>query len=146
MILSLCLRNNEVGGEIVLVDGWNIAKRISEKHLQKLASTKIAYTNIIEGKEFCASRPIFTLKEDQQVEICYSPKFVHFVEEPSYKHSDEFYHAIEAFQKELKNKNNQFRLHLTAEDLIIWNNHRIMHKRQGIVSSTGVRHLVSLNL
>lgn len=142
-VMSLfCLKYNAIGGDNILVDGYNILEKIRKtvpKAFELLSTVSIPGQYIGDGAYLCAQRPVARIDENGRfIQISYNNHDRAPFHLPS-KQMDELYSALSIFDKMINDQANQFSFALRPGEMIIFDNWRLLHGRKYF---TGERHMV----
>jgi alpha-ketoglutarate-dependent taurine dioxygenase len=121
-----CVNNAKIGGESLLVDGFDVYKFLKQKEpegLEKLFAPN-AVTIFKGGQTF--ERPVFIKRPDNKLTFIYSPyagkiKCADALTEKAYRMIFGFCHSLK----------NQLVLKLRKGDFLLIDNTRILHSRRG---------------
>lgn len=136
-------------GTSLLVDGFAAAEQLRAENpdaFHVLASTGVEFHRVHEGEvRFSTRSRVVTVGSDGRVEAvrlnirCLAPL------DPTIENVDDVLAAIAALSEIIERPENQRRLHLQSGDLLVFDNHRIMHGRTGFHDDRP-RHLESCNV
>ena len=139
-----CLRNETTGGLSTLVDGFAAAQalRIRDRSAFELLSrTPVRFRYQDPNTELVASAtPIQLDASGNPVTIHFSPR-LDFVPLAPPAELDEYYRARRAFDHLLRSPEFEIRFLLSAGELLMMDNRRLLHGRTGFDPREGERHL-----
>lgn len=138
------LANESQGGNSTAVDGFNVARQLKELdsdayHL--LTITPMRFRMFSSRGDVESSNPLLTLDTEGKLKVFrYSNQLAQPVNLPV-DQMERFYHAYRMLGRIVEDPENMVEFHLSAGDMMITNNLRIMHGRKSFDLSTGDRHL-----
>jgi len=139
-----CLRNETSGGLSMLVDGFAVAEDLRHALPQAfdiLARTPVRFRFIEAGSEITASAPLIELDASG------APRAIHFNTRLDYvpllppDELDGYFRARRQLDRRVRSPQFQLSFLLTAGDLVMFDNCRLLHGRTGFDPAQGVRHL-----
>ncbi len=146
-LMSLqCLAYEATGGDNVLVDGFNIARKIKSAHpdvYETLSTVPVPGQYIGDGAYLVAQRPVF--RHDAggkliQVSFNNHDRAPFVLPEPQ---MSRLYEALGVFDHMIQDRKNQFAFGQRPGDMVIFDNWRLLHGR---LSFQGQRHMVGAYL
>jgi gamma-butyrobetaine dioxygenase len=139
-----CLVNETTGGLSTLVDGFAAARALETRDPEAfslLSRTPVRFRYQDESTELVASAvPIERDAEGGLVAIHFSPR-LDFVPLQPPAELDAYYRARRAFDHLLRSPEFEIRFLLSAGELLMMDNRRLLHGRTGFDPAEGVRHL-----
>ncbi|MEM1170665.1 MAG: TauD/TfdA family dioxygenase [Cyanobacteria bacterium P01_H01_bin.35] len=138
------VKNESIGGESILVDGFHVAKDFGEKYphyFRLLAETPIQFRQFYQNWQYFYTRstPILKLHNSGDlVAVSFAHSHASNWNIP-FEQVEEFYQAYATFFKYLKNPDYQYCLRLEKGDCLLMNNNRILHGRKSFDLSSGNR-------
>lgn len=138
------VKNESMGGESILVDGFRVAKDFAEKYPDRfrlLAETPIQFRQFYQDWQYfyVKSSPVIKLNDRGDV---VSINFAHSHASNwnlPFDRMEEFYQAYSTFFNYLKNPDYQYSFRLEKGDCLLMNNNRILHGRKPFDLSSGSR-------
>jgi gamma-butyrobetaine hydroxylase len=127
-----CLSSEAMGGESILVDGFQVAERLrlqAPNHFKLLSTQPVSFQFHDQTTELRAETPIICL--DSRGELA-AVRFNNYVIAPFDLEADliePFYEAYCTFERMLNNPDIQVRFKLEPGDLYIVDNERVLHGR-----------------
>ncbi len=135
------LVNESTGGESTLVDGWNIVEQLTEDEREVLASVSVPFRQFDSSIETWARRPLLRFDDwGNPIHFRYSNQLMQTLE-PDHPRLGEFYQAYHRLTELLLTPDNQAVFRLDTGDLMLLDNHRVLHGRRAFRPQTGARHL-----
>ncbi|KAK7104337.1 gamma-butyrobetaine dioxygenase-like [Littorina saxatilis] len=136
------------GGESLIVDAFKVANEFRQSHpneFEALATIPATFQKIHYGRSvpvhMTFTRPLIGLNAEKQiVGVHWEPAHEGPIEVPENRVED-FYRAHIAFAKAVKEAPVQFEWRMQEGDLLVFNNRRVCHARNGFVMNGGTRHL-----
>jgi gamma-butyrobetaine dioxygenase len=139
--ILLCLTPSSEGGESIFVDGFRVAEELKAEdpgafHL--LTSTPVMFAFQNSTAQLEAGRPMIQLSARGELQaVHYNNRALAPLRIAADKVPD-FYRAYRSFAALLRDARCEVRLKLRSGDLVVFDNHRILHGRTAF---TGARHL-----
>jgi gamma-butyrobetaine dioxygenase len=140
-----CLKSHDDGGCSMLVDGFKVAQRLREESpesfdlLSKLALDFSA--PVSEQDDWRVKGRVISLAADGVVEgIRFNGNSIGHLDLPD-DLIEPAYHALEQFERILYDESLWWQILLKPGDLLIIDNHRVLHGRQAFDPTMGERHL-----
>jgi trimethyllysine dioxygenase len=146
-LMSLhCLQYDATGGDNTLVDGFQVAAIIKEKHPEEyetLSTVPVPGQYIGDGAYLVAQRPV--LRHDAEgrlVQVSFNnhDRAPFHLPEPQ---MSRLYDALEVFDHLVQQRENQFAFGQRPGDMVIFDNWRLLHGR---LAFEGQRHMVGAYL
>jgi gamma-butyrobetaine dioxygenase len=139
-----CLVNETRGGLSTLVDGFAVAQALRAADAEAfnvLTRTPVRFKYIDSTTELTASAPPIELDVTGAVKaIHFSPR-LDFVPLLPAAHLESYYRARRLFDHRLRAAEFEIRFLLSAGDLVMFDNCRLLHGRTGFDPAEGLRHL-----
>jgi gamma-butyrobetaine dioxygenase len=139
-----CLVNETSGGLSTLVDGFAAAEELRESDAEAfrlLAGTPVQFRYRETGTQLTASAPMIELDALGQVRcVRFSPR-LDFAPLLPPEELSRFYRARRALDLLLRSRERELRFLLSAGDLMMMDNQRLLHGRTSFDPSEGRRHL-----
>ena len=139
-----CLANGAEGGQSVVVDGFAIAERLrrdDEKAFELLSRTPVMFRFTDSASDYSATSPVIATDGAGRVtEIRFNTAVTEPFQVPVDR-MDAFYRAYRKFMALSRDDGLRVRLRLSAGDLMVFDNRRVLHGRDGFRPGTGHRHL-----
>ena len=136
-----CLANEAVGGESLLVDGFHLAELLREQDPEAFAlltTLPVSHRYQDEQADHYFSGPLILLNEEGEVkQIRFAPNVVAPLNVP-FDRMQAMRRAYQKFAALAQSPEHQVRLKFNPGDLVITDNHRVLHGRTAF---TGLRHL-----
>lgn len=127
-----CIKNSKVGGENTLVDGFNIAKQIKKKSIEKYNILR-DFKTFFQYKDkdtlldnYCSL--IETDHEDNVVQVRFNNR-TEIIPYDNIKRINRYTDARREFWKLIKSKSNNIVIKQKPGDMIIMDNYRVLHGR-----------------
>lgn len=146
-LMSLhCLAYEATGGDNVLVDGFNIARKIKGAHpdvYDTLSTIPVPGQYIGDGAYLVAQRPVFRHDASGklvQVSFNNHDRAPFVLPEPQ---MSRLYDALGVFDHMIQDRSNQFAFGQRPGDMVIFDNWRLLHGR---LAFQGQRHMVGAYL
>jgi len=139
-----CIANEAVGGESTLADGFAIAedmKRESPENFELLTRQRVPFR--FHDREVDIRREHFLIRQDGQGNVDKFTFNAHLAETP-WLEPDEliaYYGAYQDLMARIRDPKYFVEMKLAAGEMMIFDNHRVMHGRNSFDPSTGYRHL-----
>jgi gamma-butyrobetaine dioxygenase len=139
-----CLANSAAGGESIVVDGFAAAERLKVHDWAAfglLARTAVPFRYAGPDVELVARAPIIGLDvEGSPTEIRFNNRSLGTPVLPAAR-LEAWYRAYRSFAELLDSPELQVVLKLSPGELLIVDNHRVLHGRTGFAGAAGARHL-----
>lgn len=140
-----CISNSVAGGESQLVDGWKVAEdmRTEEPELfTLLSSISIPFRFCDDDADILARRPCIELDErGRLVQLSFSGHLAAPFDMPPGIMID-YYRAFRDLMERVRRPHYQIDLKLDAGQMMVMNNRRVLHGRNGFTTDTGERQLL----
>ena len=139
-----CIANEADGGDSWVVDGYEVAKRLKRQDPEAfdlLTRVKVDYRIGAGSHDVRHAAPVLSLGPDGEL------LFVRFSNQQrrilSVPHEDvePFYRAYRAFSAMLNDPANHLSFRFQPGEVMMFNNHRVLHARDSFDPQTGMRHL-----
>ena len=139
-----CIEFEATGGESILVDGFEAARRLRESRPdlhELLTKVEVPYVFVDEFHEIRNHSRVITLDGDgEHVEIRFHTGLLGAIDLDSGL-IEPFYEAWRAFGMILRDPDLEFVFKMTPGDCQIFDNRRVLHARAEFDPSSGTRHL-----
>ncbi len=150
LILLHCLQAEARGGETLLVDGFNVAHHLRQQHpaaFKLLSSQPLNFfASVKNGDEWRSSGKIVSCDEDGEiVGFRYSDQSMRPLDIDADK-IDQAYSALGKLQAILYDQSFWVRRRLQPGEVIVTDNHRVLHGRSRFDTGSGMRHLQTCNV
>ena len=145
LLMMHCLQAHPEGGRSMLVDGFAVAKRLREENLEAfdlLCTIPVAFEALVsDSDQWRAQGRIISLSTDGIVEgIRYNGNSIGQLELPA-EMVEPAYAALESFESILYDRDLWWRPMLGPGDLLVIDNHRVLHGREAFDLTAGDRFL-----
>jgi gamma-butyrobetaine dioxygenase len=145
LLLMHCLKAHPQGGRSLLVDGFAVADRLraeSPEDFELLATVPIGFGAVVAGQDdWRAQGRVISMAADGQVEgIRYNGNSIDQLELPDTL-IEPMYTALQRFESILYDRDLWWQPLLVAGDLLVIDNHRVLHGREAFDAAAGERHL-----
>ncbi len=135
------LVNDAEGGDSVLVDGFTIAGMLSAEHREILASVEVGFRQFADDAETWGRSPILRTNVAGEVtHLRYSNQLLQAID-PTASYAADWYAAYHTLSALITDEANQIQFRLNAGDLLMVQNHRVLHARRAFRPASGARHL-----
>ena len=135
------LVNDAEGGNSVLVDGFAIAAGLSPEHRTILESVEVGFRQFADTAETWGRSPILRRNPAGEViHLRYSNQLLQAMD-PTRPETAAWYEAYHALSAAITDEANQIEFRMNAGDLLMVQNHRVLHARRAFQPATGARHL-----
>ncbi|MCP4767602.1 MAG: hypothetical protein GY875_15170 [Gammaproteobacteria bacterium] len=150
LLVMHCLQTHPEGGRSMLVDGFAVAAQLREESREAfdlLSSVPIAFGAVVGDKDdWRVQGRVISLSADGVVEgIRYNGNSIGQLDLPS-DLVEPVYSALESFENILYDRDLWWRPMLTPGDLLVIDNHRVLHGREAFDAAAGERHLQCCNV
>jgi len=139
-----CLVASPEGGENLFADGFAIAdhlRRHEPDAFATLSETAVPFHYRARDAELRAARPMIQLSTDGEIAaVHYNSRSIAPLQLPAQRLA-RFYPAYRRLATLLKEARFQLRVTLGAGELVLFDNHRVLHGRTGFSSARHARHL-----
>lgn len=129
----LCLQDDEIGGDSILADGYEVVNELADDN-EALRNTLVNFPPPSHVKSGYIKQPILS-RDTKRPTIRFRSDLI----ETS---SDEQRRLIDRFAERVKA--NSRTLHLSKGELLVVDNHRMLHGRTDIVANPSKRHLLRI--
>jgi gamma-butyrobetaine dioxygenase len=145
LLMMHCLQAHPEGGRSMLVDGFAVAARLraeSREAFELLSTVPIAFEAVVsDSDEWRAQGRIISLSVDGVVEgIRYNGNSIGQLDSAA-DLVEPLYSALERFESILYDRDLWWRPRLGPGDLLVMDNHRVLHGREAFDAAAGERHL-----
>ena len=145
LIFLHCLAAQAAGGETLLVDGFAVAEALRGRHPEAfdlLARVPIDFAaSVNNGDEWRARGRVINLDEEGRIDgIRYNENSIQAPDPPAALVGPLF-EALARFEEELYDPRRWLKLRLRPGDLLVIDNHRVLHGRTAFAPQSGRRHL-----
>jgi gamma-butyrobetaine dioxygenase len=150
LLLMHCLKAQPEGGRSMLVDGFTVANRLrksSTEAFELLSSIPLSFgAKVAERDDWRVMGRVISVAADGVVEgIRYNGNSIGQLDLPD-RLIAPMYDALEAFEKILYDSDLWWQPMLQPGDLLVIDNHRVLHGREAFDPSAGERHLQCCNV
>jgi len=139
------LENNADGGESIFCDGFAVAEALRQRDpdaFLRLASTPIPFRFYDREYDIRSRKPVIVCEADGTVtEIVFNAHIADILDLPT-EEVEPYYRAYALFMKLTRDPTFRVEFKVQAGDMVVFNNRRILHGRDGFNPATGVRHLI----
>ena len=145
LLLMHCLQAHPEGGRSIVVDGFSVAQGLREKDadaFKLLAEIPLNFSSQVDnGDDWQTLGRVLSVAADGGLEgVRYNGNSIGQLELPSDLVKDA-YRALEQFETLLYDRDLWWQPRLQSGDLLIIDNHRVLHGREAFDPSVGARHL-----
>ncbi len=135
------LVNEAEDGDSVLVDGFAVLAQLDEEDLQILESVPVEFRQFSATAETWCRAPVVRRNPDSSfAQIRFSNQLLQTID-PTLPVTATWYEAYHRLTSLIMDEANQTQFRLNSGDLMMINNHRVLHARRSFQPSTGHRHL-----
>ena len=150
LLLMHCLQAHPEGGRSMLVDGFAVAARLRQRSPEAfalLSTVPIAFGSVVaERDDWRASGRVISVSADGVIEgIRYNGNSIGQLDLPD-DLIEPVYAALESFESILYDHNLWWRPLLAPGDLLVIDNHRVLHGREAFDATAGERHIQCCNV
>ena len=150
LLLMHCLQAHPEGGRSMLVDGYAVATRLREQAPEAfalLSTVPIAFGSVVADRDdWRASGRVISVSADRVVEgIRYNGNSIGQLDLPD-DLVEPVYAALESFESILYDRSLWWRPLLAPGDLLVIDNHRVLHGREAFDAAAGERHIQCCNV
>lgn len=150
LLLMHCLKAHPEGGRSMLVDGFAVAGRLRAdfpEDFALLSTVPIGFGAVVgERDDWRATGRVISVAADGLVEgIRYNGNSIDRLDVPD-ELVEPMYAALERFESILYDRDLWWRPLLSPGDLLVIDNHRVLHGREAFDAAAGVRHLECCNV
>lgn len=139
-----CLANEAVGGGSTFCDGLAVAEDLRADDpgaFDILSTVKVPFRFHDGDTDLRARKTVITLDDDGGVsEICFNAHLADILDLPP-ERLTAFYRAYRRFMEMTRDPAYGIALKLSAGEMVVFDNRRVLHGRQAFDPSTGFRHL-----
>ena len=143
VFLFHCLANDVEGGESVYVDGQMVVDQLRKKHREHfdfLVKTPVIFRLYSKNADTTASAPTVILDEWGKLHILrYANWTVQPIQMPL-EETERYYRAYHALSGLINAPENQLVIKIRPGEMMVVNNHRVLHGRRAFRAETGERH------
>jgi gamma-butyrobetaine dioxygenase len=145
LLLMHCLKAHPEGGRSIVVDGFAVAHVLREQDegsFNLLAQTPLMFSSQVDnGDDWRVLGRVLSVAADGVLEgIRYNGNSIGQLQLPPHL-VEPVYRALEQFEEILYDRNRWWQPQLQSGDLLILDNHRVLHGREAFDPSAGERHL-----
>ena len=145
LVLLHCLKAHPRGGRSIMIDGFSVASRLREQNLAAfdlLTQVPLDFSSKIDNRDdWRVLGRVISVDARGEVEgIRYNGNSIGQLDLPE-DLIETTYQALQAFESILYDKNLWWQPLLQPGDLLIVDNHRVLHGREAFDPSLGERHL-----
>lgn len=150
LLLMHCLKAHPEGGRSMLVDGFAVASRLraeSPEAFELLSTVPIGFGAVVgEQDDWRAQGRVISVSADGVVEgIRYNGNSIDQLDLPD-ELIEPMYTALQRFESILYDRDMWWRPLLEPGDLLVIDNHRVLHGREAFDAANGERHLQCCNV
>jgi len=150
LLLMHCLKAHPQGGRSMLVDGFTVASRLraeSPEAFELLSTVPIGFGAVVgEQDDWRAQGRVISVSADGVVEgIRYNGNSIDQLDLPG-ELIEPMYTALQRFESILYDRDLWWRPLLAPGDLLVIDNHRVLHGREAFDAASGERHLQCCNV
>ena len=150
LLLMHCLKAQPQGGRSMLVDGFAVAKRLrdeSPESFELLSTVPINFdAKVADRDDWRVKGRVISVSADGVIEgIRYNGNSIGQLDLPDHLIAP-MYAALEKFEAILYDKSMWWRPLLQPGDLLVIDNHRVLHGREGFDPQAGERHIQCCNV
>jgi gamma-butyrobetaine dioxygenase len=150
LLLMHCLQAHPEGGRSMLVDGFAVAARLREQSPEAfalLSTVPIAFGSVVADRDdWRASGRVISVSADKVIEgIRYNGNSIGQLDLPD-DLVEPVYAALENFESILYDRSLWWRPLLAPGDLLVIDNHRVLHGREAFDAAAGERHIQCCNV
>ena len=150
LLLMHCLQAHPEGGRSMLVDGFAVAARLREQSPEAfalLSTVPIAFGSVVADRDdWRATGRVISVSADAVIEgIRYNGNSIAQLDLPD-DLIEPVYAALEHFESILYDRSLWWRPLLAPGDLLIIDNHRVLHGREAFDAAAGERHIQCCNV
>jgi gamma-butyrobetaine dioxygenase len=150
LLLMHCLQAHSKGGRSMLVDGFAVAARLREQSPEAfalLSTVPIAFGSVVADRDdWRASGRVMSVSADGVIEgIRYNGNSIGQLDLPD-DLIEPVYAALEKFESILYDLSLWWRPLLAPGDLLVIDNHRVLHGREAFDAAAGERHIQCCNV
>jgi len=150
LLLMHCLKAHPEGGRSLLVDGFAVANRLraeSPEAFELLSTVPICFGAVVaERDDWRAQGRVISVSADGVVEgIRYNGNSIDQLQLPG-ELIEPMYSALQRFESILYDRDLWWRPLLAPGDLLVIDNHRVLHGREAFDAAAGERHLQCCNV
>ncbi|MGY8870364.1 MAG: TauD/TfdA family dioxygenase [Pseudomonadales bacterium] len=139
-----CLSNDSIGGESTFVDGLKVLEELREDHpeyFRLLCEYVIPFRFHDEAHDIRQHHPVINLDNfGNIIEIKYNAHLADIFDLPNEVMYD-YYIAYRELMGRLKDTRYKIELKLSAGEMVVFDNRRVLHGRNAFDENTGKRHL-----
>jgi len=136
--------NDATGGESILVDGFKIAEYLRENHSDEyhaLTQYPLSFYNKDADSDYRFDAPVITTDSNGQVTEIRIANFLRGPLSIAPENVLKLYAGYQLFIKLTRDQRFQFFHRLSAGELIVFDNRRVLHSRNAFSLTQGGRHL-----
>jgi len=150
LLLMHCLQAHPGGGRSLLVDGFAVARRLraeAAEAFELLSTVPIGFGAVVgEQDDWRAQGRVISVAADGLVEgIRYNGNAIDQLDLPD-EMIEPMYAALERFESILYDRDLWWRPMLAPGDLLVIDNHRVLHGREAFDAAAGARHIECCNV
>ena len=139
-----CLANEAEGGGSVLCDGIAVAERLRAKDAEAfelLSTVRVPFRFHDAETDIRSRKAVLTLDEDGTVrEVCFNAHIADILDLPP-EIMPAYYRAYRQMMELTRDPDHIVSLRLSAGQMVVFDNRRVLHGREAFDPSTGFRHL-----
>ena len=150
LLLLHCLEAHPGGGRSIVVDGFAVAERLRETDSDAfdfLARVPLEFgAQVDNGDDWRVQGRVLSVAADGVLEgVRYNGNSIGQLELPA-EQVEAGYHALQAFESILYDRSLWWQPQLQPGDLLVLDNHRVLHGREAFDPKLGERHLQSCSV
>lgn len=139
-----CLTNDAEGGGSIFCDGFAVAedlRRADVAAFDLLVNTQIPFRFHDEDYDICGRKAVINLDDQGRVnEICFNPHLANTLDiAPQLMQA--YYRAYQTFMKMTKGPDYKVSIMLSAGEMVVFDNRRVLHGRDAFDPQSGSRYL-----
>ena len=139
-----CLKNEAVGGNSLLADGFYLAdrlRRVDPDAFETLTTVALEYGNKAKDTDYRFTSPMIRLDADGEIEEVRWTPWLRAPLVAPFETVDRVYHALRRLFALAEDPAHRIEIKLKPGDLLGFDNRRAIHGRTGFDPTTGGRHL-----
>lgn len=143
VFLFHCIENNVSGGESIYADGQNIAEQMQTKDpagFNFLSSTPVSFRLYSKTADTLHSAPAICLDEWNNLHII---RYANWASQPvrmTLRDTESYYAAYRSLSELIEAPENRLTIKVHPGEMMMVNNHRVLHGRNAFDSQSGNRH------
>jgi len=139
-----CIKCAEIGGDNFVVDAFAAAKYFEENYYQEyqmITKTEVKFHRVQKNFEATVESPVLNFTGEPKVEN-FMIRYSYFTMDPfnyPFNMMAAFYNAYDKFARLVRNPDHQYKFLLKSGDILIYDNHRMLHARNEFKGSRWLR-------